>query len=154
LDLLSPHVLVNVAFPASLCKSARERGFAQEWPRGSRSAPLPDWFVTEGPKGIHGKGSLLCLEILKANHVRFSFRLPSQEVVEHRLLMLLMLKVATFTKSLSVLERSFSGYGTAIPGHGPSYSFSGAEQRDTTRNMYCVFIEMCLEPRLKIRLPV
>ena len=101
LDLPSPHALVNVAFPASLCKSARERGFAQEWPRGSRSAPLPDWFVTEGPKGIHGKGSLLCLEILKANHVPFSFRLPSQEVVEHRLLMLLMLKVATFTKSLS-----------------------------------------------------
>ena len=68
--------------------------------------------------------------------------------------MLLLLKVATLTKSLSVLERIFSGYGTAIAGDRPSHSCSGAEQRYTTRNLYCVFIEMCLEPRLKIRLPV
>src|ERR1700692_2794291 len=71
-----------------------------------------------------------------------------------RLLILLMLKVAPFTKSLSVLERSFSGYGTAIPGDRPSHSSSGAEQRYTPRNVYCVFIEMRLEPCLKIRLPV
>src|ERR1700686_2832828 len=68
--------------------------------------------------------------------------------------MLLMLKVATLTKSLSVLERSFSRYGTAIPSDGRSHSSSGAEQRYTTRDVYCVFIEMCLEPCLKIRLPV
>ena len=43
---------------------------------------------------------------------------------------------------------------TAIPGNGPSHSFSGSEQRNTPRNVYCVFIEMCLEPCLKIRLPV
>ena len=35
--------------------------------------PLPDRFVTERPKGIHGKGSLLCLELLEAHHVRLSF---------------------------------------------------------------------------------
>ncbi len=34
---------------------------------------LPDCFVTESPKGIHGKGFLLCLELLEANYVRFSF---------------------------------------------------------------------------------
>jgi hypothetical protein len=45
--------------------------------------------------------------------------------------MLLMLKVATLTKSLS-----------------------GAEQRYTPRDVNCVFIEMCLEPYLKIGLPV
>ena len=36
--------------------------------------PLPDCFVTESPKGIHGEGFLLCLELLETNHVRFSFR--------------------------------------------------------------------------------
>ena len=36
--------------------------------------PLPDCFVPESPKGIHGKGSLLCLELLETHHVRFSFR--------------------------------------------------------------------------------
>jgi hypothetical protein len=55
--------------------------------------------------------------------------------------MLLMLKVATFTKSLSAPVR-------------PSHSSSGAEQRYTSHNLDCVFIEMCLEPCLEIRLPV
>ena len=36
--------------------------------------PLPDCFVPESPKGIHGKGFLLCLELLETHHVRFSFR--------------------------------------------------------------------------------
>ena len=36
--------------------------------------PLPDRFVPESPKGIHGEGSLLCLELLETHHVRFSFR--------------------------------------------------------------------------------
>src|ERR1700686_1580674 len=36
--------------------------------------PLPDCFVPESSKGVHGKGFLLCLELLEANHVRFSFR--------------------------------------------------------------------------------
>jgi hypothetical protein len=35
---------------------------------------LPDCFVTESPKGIHGKRLLLCLELLETHHVRFSFR--------------------------------------------------------------------------------
>jgi hypothetical protein len=35
---------------------------------------LPDCFVTESPKGVHGKGLLLCLELLETHHVRFSFR--------------------------------------------------------------------------------
>ena len=43
---------------------------------------MPDCFVPESPKGIHGKGFLLCLELLETHHVRFSFRQPSQEVVE------------------------------------------------------------------------
>jgi hypothetical protein len=34
------------------------------------------------PKGMHGKGLLLCLELLETHHVRSSFRQPSQEVVE------------------------------------------------------------------------
>src|SRR3984885_11453660 len=34
---------------------------------------LPDCFVTESPKGIHGKGSLLRLELLETHHVRLSF---------------------------------------------------------------------------------
>jgi hypothetical protein len=36
--------------------------------------PLPDCFVPESPKGIHGKGFLFCLELLETHHVRFSFR--------------------------------------------------------------------------------
>jgi hypothetical protein len=36
----------------------------------------------------------------------------------------------------------------------PDRSSSGTEQRYTPHNVYCVFIEMCLEPCLKIRLPV
>jgi hypothetical protein len=36
--------------------------------------PLPDCFVPESSKDVHGKGSLLCLELLEANDVRFSFR--------------------------------------------------------------------------------
>ena len=36
--------------------------------------PLPDCFVPESSKGIYGKGLLLCLELLEANHVRRSFR--------------------------------------------------------------------------------
>jgi len=36
--------------------------------------PLPDCFVPESPKGVHGKGFLLCLELLETHHVRFSFR--------------------------------------------------------------------------------
>src|SRR5258708_5115790 len=44
--------------------------------------PLPDCFVAESPKGIHGKGSLLSLELLETHHVRFSFGQPSQKVVE------------------------------------------------------------------------
>src|SRR5215475_3300519 len=59
-----------------------------------------------------------------------------------RLLMLLMLKVATLTKSF--LSR----------GDSPSHSFSGAEQCYTPCNLYCVFIELCLEPCLKIRLAI
>src|ERR1700722_7650022 len=43
---------------------------------------LPDCFVPESPKGLHGKGSLLCLELLQTHHVRLSFRQPSQQVVE------------------------------------------------------------------------
>jgi len=43
---------------------------------------LPDRFVPESPKGIHGKSLLLCLELLEAHHIRFRFRQPSQEVVE------------------------------------------------------------------------
>jgi hypothetical protein len=43
---------------------------------------LPDCFVPESPKGVHGKGSLLCLELLETNHVRLRFGQPSQEVVE------------------------------------------------------------------------
>ena len=44
--------------------------------------PLPDCFVTKSPKSIHGKGFLLCLELLETHHFRFSFGQPSQEVVE------------------------------------------------------------------------
>lgn len=33
-----------------------------------------DCFVPETPKGIHGKGLLLCLVLLETHHVRFSFR--------------------------------------------------------------------------------
>ena len=36
--------------------------------------PLPDCFVPETPKGIHGKGFLLCLELLETNHVRLRLR--------------------------------------------------------------------------------
>src|SRR5579863_1141530 len=36
----------------------------------------------------------------------------------------------------------------------PRHSFSGAEQRYTPGNVYCGFVEMCLEPCLKIGLPV
>jgi hypothetical protein len=36
--------------------------------------PLLDCFVPETSKGIHGKGFLLCLELLETHHVRFSFR--------------------------------------------------------------------------------
>ena len=43
---------------------------------------MPDCFVPESPKGIHGKGFLLCLELLETNHVRLRFGQPSQEVVE------------------------------------------------------------------------
>jgi hypothetical protein len=32
--------------------------------------PLPDCFVTESSKGIYGKGTLLCLELLEAHHPR------------------------------------------------------------------------------------
>ena len=35
--------------------------------------PLPDCLVPESSKGIHGKGLLLCLELLEAHHVRLSF---------------------------------------------------------------------------------
>ena len=35
--------------------------------------PLPDCFVPESSKGIHGKGVLLRLELLETNHVRLSF---------------------------------------------------------------------------------
>jgi hypothetical protein len=43
---------------------------------------LPDRFVPESSKGIHGKGFLLCFELLETHHVRFSFGQPSHEVVE------------------------------------------------------------------------
>src|SRR5260370_28388894 len=43
---------------------------------------LPDCFVPESSKGIHGKGSLLRLELLETNHVRLSFGQPSQEVIQ------------------------------------------------------------------------
>jgi hypothetical protein len=36
--------------------------------------PMPDCFVTESSQGVHGKGFLLCLELLETHHVRFSFR--------------------------------------------------------------------------------
>ena len=39
-------------------------------------------FVPESPKGIHGKGFLLCLELLETNHVRLRFGQPGQEVIE------------------------------------------------------------------------
>jgi hypothetical protein len=35
---------------------------------------LPDCFVPESPKGIHGKSFLLRLELLETHHVRFSLR--------------------------------------------------------------------------------
>src|SRR5258708_34930149 len=35
--------------------------------------PLPDCFVTKSSKGIHGKGSLIRLELLETDHVRLSF---------------------------------------------------------------------------------
>jgi len=66
--------------------------------------------------------------------------------------MLLKSKVATLSRFLSVPERSFNGYATASP--RPSHTLSGAEQRNTPYNVNCVFIEICLEPCLKIRLPV
>ena len=55
--------------------------------------PLPDCFVPRSPKGFLGKLSLLRLELLEANQDR---RLSS------RLLMLLMLNVATLTRAFSV----------------------------------------------------
>jgi hypothetical protein len=61
---------------------------------------------------------------------------------------------ANLRKAVVDLSRNFSGYGTAIPGNRPSHSSSGAEQRYTPCNVYCVFIEMCLEPCLKFRVPV
>jgi hypothetical protein len=36
--------------------------------------PLPDCFVPDSPKGIHGKGFLLCLELLETNYVWLSCR--------------------------------------------------------------------------------
>jgi hypothetical protein len=36
--------------------------------------PLPDPFMPESPKGIHGKGFLLCRELLETHHVGVSFR--------------------------------------------------------------------------------
>src|SRR5882672_12452630 len=35
--------------------------------------PLPDCFVPDSSKGIHGKSSLLHLELLETDHVRLSF---------------------------------------------------------------------------------
>src|SRR3984957_12518967 len=35
--------------------------------------PLPDCFVPESSKGIHGKGSMLRLELLETHHVRLGF---------------------------------------------------------------------------------
>jgi hypothetical protein len=35
---------------------------------------LPDRFVPESPKGLHGKDLLLYLELLETHHVRLSFR--------------------------------------------------------------------------------
>jgi hypothetical protein len=58
--------------------------------------PLPDCFVPESPNCIHGKGFLLRSEFLEANHVRLSFRYQAKRL-SRRLLMLLMLKVATLT---------------------------------------------------------
>jgi hypothetical protein len=60
---------------------------------------------------------------------------------------------ANLSKAVVDLSRNFSGrHGN--PRSRPSHSSSGAEQRYTPRNVYCVFIEMCLEPCLKIRLLV
>jgi hypothetical protein len=56
---------------------SRENGYAVPG-----TFALPDRFVPESPKSVHGKGVLLCLELLETHHVRFSFRSPSEEVVE------------------------------------------------------------------------
>ena len=42
---------------------------------------MPDRFVTESPKSVHGKGILRCLELLETHYVRFSFA-NEAEVVE------------------------------------------------------------------------
>ena len=48
---------------------SRENGHAVP-----RALPMPDRFVPESPKGVHGKCVLLCLELLETHHVRFRFR--------------------------------------------------------------------------------
>jgi hypothetical protein len=53
---------------------SREKGHAVPG-----ALPLADRFISESPKGAHGEGSLLCLELLEANDVRLRF---GQEVVE------------------------------------------------------------------------
>jgi len=47
---------------------SRENGHAVP-----RALPLPDCFATESSEGLHGKGFLLCLELLETNHVRLRF---------------------------------------------------------------------------------
>ena len=67
--------LVVLRIPWQACASqhgsvvSRKNGYTI-----SGTLPLPDCFVPESSKGIHGKGFLLRLEFLETNHVRLSFR--------------------------------------------------------------------------------
>ena len=65
-----------------ICRISRQTCISQHGKVVSRenghtvpgALPVPDCFVADIPKGIHGKGFLLCLELLETYHVRFSFR--------------------------------------------------------------------------------
>ena len=60
---------------------------------------LPDRFIPKSSKSCYGKGPLLSLQFLKADHVWLAFANHDDRLFR-RLLTLLMLKVAIFKKSL------------------------------------------------------
>ena len=65
---------ITMDFPAT-CASQHGNVVSRENGHAVLGAlPLPDCFVPESPKGIHGKGFLLCLELLETNHVRLRLR--------------------------------------------------------------------------------
>ncbi len=73
--------------------------------------PLPDCFVPDSPQGIHGKAPCSALSSWRLTTSGSVFANQSSRL-SSRLLMLLMLKVATLTKPLSVravLRLNFSG---------------------------------------------